>query len=81
MKAYSILAKEKDDLHLLIAGGDERDYLRKVKRWVEDCNLDQRVTFTGMLTGEDRLEAYAVGDIFVLPSYSENFGSMYSELH
>lgn len=74
IKAYSILAKEREDLHLLIVGNDEGGYLKKVKRWIRDYNLDKEVTFTGMLTGRDKLKAYAAGDIFVLPSYSENFG-------
>jgi glycosyltransferase involved in cell wall biosynthesis len=74
VKAYSVLAKEKNDLHLLIVGEGDSGYTRKVKKWIKNCRLQQRVTFTGMLIGEDKLEAYAVSDIFVLPSYSENFG-------
>ena len=29
--------------------------------------------FAGMLTGDDKLAAFAVADLFVLPSYSEGF--------
>jgi len=74
VKAYSALVKDKDSVHLLIVGGDEGGYIRKVKRWVSDYGIEQRVTFTGILTGNEKLEAYAGSDIFVLPSYSENFG-------
>ncbi len=41
---------------------------------VSECNLDHRVIFTGMLRGADRLIALADADLFVLPSYQENFG-------
>jgi glycosyltransferase involved in cell wall biosynthesis len=74
VQAYSILAKEKDNVHLMIVGNDEGGYIRKVKRWVREYGIEQRVTFTGILTGKEKLEAYAGSDIFVLPSYSENLG-------
>ena len=33
-----------------------------------------RVIFTGMLRGRERVEALVDADLFVLPSYQENFG-------
>jgi glycosyltransferase involved in cell wall biosynthesis len=33
-----------------------------------------KVTFSGILTGRQKLEAFTGSDVFVLPSYSENFG-------
>jgi glycosyltransferase involved in cell wall biosynthesis len=74
VKAYSRLVKERDDVHLLIVGSDEEGYGQKVKRWLNDEGVLERVTFTGMLLGKEKLEAFAGSDIFVLPSYSENFG-------
>ena len=38
-----------------------------------------KITFTGILTGVDKLHAFAGSDIFVLPSYSENFGIVVAE--
>ena len=97
VKAYSMIAKERDDVHLLIVGNDEEGYGEKVKGWIRAYGLgikdygvkeqagvrsqeskngspEERVTFTGMLTGKEKIEAFAGSDIFVLPSYSENFG-------
>ncbi len=88
VKAYAMLIKDRKDLHLFIVGPDEKGYSEKVKRWIrkygmnyidyglrdKDYGEDVQVTFTGMLTGKEKIEAYAASDIFVLPSYSENFG-------
>ena len=88
VKAYAMLAKEKDDVHLLIVGNDDGGYSKKVKKWLREYRInfvdygsgdgdyvnEAKVTFTGMLTGKEKIEAYAGSDIFVLPSYSENFG-------
>lgn len=88
IKSYAMIAGERDDVHLLIVGNDEGDYLKKVKKWLKRLRINYldyasgeegyvngaKVTFTGMLTGKKKLEAYKGSDIFVLPSYSENFG-------
>ncbi len=37
------------------------------------------IIFTGMLLGNDKIAAYRESDIFVLPSYSENFGMVVVE--
>jgi len=36
-------------------------------------DIVEKVTFTGMLTGKEKLAALSRADIFVLPSYSEGF--------
>lgn len=87
IKAYAMLAEERDDVHLLIVGNDEGDYIKKVKKWLKRLRINYldygfgrgyvdkaRVTFTGMLIGKEKIGAYKGSDIFVLPSYSENFG-------
>lgn len=73
-KAYSKLARERKDVHLLIVGPDEGGYGKKVRGWLEDESVLEQATFTGMLNGKEKIEAFAGSDIFVLPSYSENFG-------
>lgn len=72
--AYAKIAKERDDVHLFIVGNGSTRYTRKVKEWLKDYGLSDKSTFTGMLTGREKLEACYSSDVFVLPSYSENFG-------
>jgi glycosyltransferase involved in cell wall biosynthesis len=103
LKAYTMVARQSPDVHLLIAGNDESGYGLKVKKWVKQAGMkyvdrplsasaqhpaladrpvrasaqyphDASVTFTGILDDREKLVAYAGSDIFVLPSYSENFG-------
>ena len=76
VRAYAMLRKDIKDVHLLIVGIDDKNYSKKIKKWVRENQMDSNtdVTFTGMLTGKDKLRAYKACDIFVLPSYSENFG-------
>jgi glycosyltransferase involved in cell wall biosynthesis len=46
----------------------------QARTWLSERNLQDRATFTGMLTGDDKLGALQDAYVFVLPSYSENFG-------
>lgn len=73
--AYDKLRAIRQDVHLLIAGGDDGDgYANTVKLWVQERGLSECVTFAGRLDGKDKNDALAASDIFIMPSYSENFG-------
>ncbi len=72
--AFGELARRVSDAHLVIAGYDDEGYGVLVRRWLEAEGVLARVTFTGPLVGEDKLTAFCDCDLFVLPSYQENFG-------
>ena len=72
---FARLYSERKDIHLVIAGKDDGDgYESKVKSWVQDRGLNNAVSFVGLLTGKEKLKAFYGSDVFILPSYSENFG-------
>lgn len=73
-KALGRIAKERDDVHLVIAGPDNDGLKPKVEAWLDAEGVLDKTTFTGMLVGEAKLAALADADLFVLPSFSENFG-------
>lgn len=73
-KAFGQVAKERDDVHLVIAGPDNDALRPKVEAWLKAEGVLEKTTFTGMLVGEDKLAALADSDLFVLPSFTENFG-------
>ncbi|HEX8523538.1 MAG TPA: glycosyltransferase [Tepidisphaeraceae bacterium] len=59
---------------LVIAGPSSPDYQRQLEQQIRDLHLGNRVVFTGMLRGRERIEAFVAADLFVLPSRQENFG-------
>ncbi len=73
-KAFGEVAKERDDVHLVIAGPDNDALKPKVEAWLQAEGVLDKTTFTGMLVGETKLAALNDADLFVLPSFSENFG-------
>lgn len=77
--AFAEIIKKEPDAVLIIVGGDENGYGETVKKMVKENGLLSNVIFTGMLEGEDKAAAYSESDVFVLPSYSENFGMALAE--
>jgi glycosyltransferase involved in cell wall biosynthesis len=71
--AFARVARQRPDLHLVIAGPDDgqRD---AAGDWVAAEGMAARVTFVGLLDHRAKLAAFTDAAMFVLPSYSENFG-------
>ena len=63
---------------LRIVGPDNEGYLEEMKQLAATLKL-QRIEFTGPLTGTHKTQAYFDADLFVLPTYSENFGMTVAE--
>jgi glycosyltransferase involved in cell wall biosynthesis len=68
---------------LVIAGSDEgyhgrSGYLEKLKTMAIRLGLE-RIEFVGALYGEQKLQAMRNADLYVLPSYSENFAITVAE--
>lgn len=74
VKAFKALVKQRSDIFLVIAGPDYEGYAERIKTWLSKEGLLDKAIFTGMLSGEEKLAAFIDSDLFVLPSYSENFG-------
>ncbi|MFM6057177.1 MAG: glycosyltransferase, partial [Microcystis aeruginosa] len=64
------------DFHFVLAGGNpqDRDYENRIKNQIERSILGKNTTITGFVTGEVKNSLLARADLFVLPSYYENFG-------
>ncbi|HLL87741.1 MAG TPA: glycosyltransferase, partial [Tepidisphaeraceae bacterium] len=64
---------------LVLAGPDHDAYRSTVEAIIDQHGLTERAVWTGMLRGADKVQAYVDADLFVLPSYQENFGIVVAE--
>lgn len=67
------------DLPLVIAGNDDEGYRPRLERQVQRLGLTGRVHFAGPASDEHKWALYQGAQLFVLPSYSENFGIVVAE--
>jgi glycosyltransferase involved in cell wall biosynthesis len=66
-------------LTLLIAGNDDENYLPELKRLADGEGVAHRLQFVGSVSDEHKWALYESAEMFVLPSYSENFGNVVAE--
>lgn len=64
---------------LVLAGPDENGHQREVEHLAETLGIRSQVSFPGNLNDQQKWEWYGNADVFVLPSYSENFGIVVAE--
>lgn len=72
LPAFAALLKERDDCILVMAGPDD-GYLKEVQNFIVQHKLATQILLVGMLTGTEKLAAFADANVFALPSYSEGF--------
>jgi len=71
--------KDVPDLLLVIAGTDDEGYQKTLTRTALELGLLDRVRFLGPVSDQDKWPLYRNAEMFVLPSYSENFGNVVAE--
>jgi glycosyltransferase involved in cell wall biosynthesis len=64
---------------MLVAGPDEGGHRAKVEMLVRHAGLSGEWEFCGSLEGSKKRSAYENADLFILPTYSENFGIAVAE--
>lgn len=78
VNAWDSLASNWPNWKVRIVGDGDKTYIESLKRLIIKKNVTN-ITVEGPLYGEDKIEAYASCDLFVLPTYSENFGIVIAE--
>ncbi|TAE60336.1 MAG: glycosyltransferase [Nostocales cyanobacterium] len=79
--ALNQLLKMGFDFHFVLAGTNPQDpsYEDKIKDEITNSPLKECTTMTGFVTGKTKIGLLQTADLFVLPSYYENFGIAVAE--
>jgi glycosyltransferase involved in cell wall biosynthesis len=79
LQSLSQLAIQNQPFHLILAGSGEPEYVAELHRLVTRLNLTNQTSFVGFVNGEEKNLLLQGSDLFVLPSFSENFGLAIAE--
>ena len=79
IKAASILKKELDGYQIVIAGEGDASYIETLKQMVLQAEVQNIVSFAGGVYEEEKWKLFRKADVFVLPTFSENFGIAVAE--
>jgi len=74
LRAIAILTREKINTRLDVAGKGTNAYLCDLKELTASLGLTGQVVWHGQVDEADKVRIFSSADIFILPSYSENFG-------
>jgi len=64
---------------LEIAGPDEAGHQREVEKAIRQAGLENEIVLTGPVNDAGKRDAFARAELFILPSYTENFGMAIAE--
>ncbi|BAN35171.1 glycosyl transferase group 1 [Sulfuricella denitrificans skB26] len=79
IEAFSRVAKADPSLHLVMAGPDQIGWQAELEATSKLLGIAERITWTGMLSGDKKWGAYRAAVVFVLSSHQENFGIVVAE--
>lgn len=79
LEAIACLKDELEGYVVNIAGEGDKAYLEILKSKVRNLGIEKLVNFCGAVYGEDKWDLYRKSDLFILPTYSENFGLVVAE--
>ena len=78
LPSWTAIADEFKDWELIIAGPLIGEYPKTVQAMAENLGTP-RIKFVGQVLGEEKRELLSTASLFVLPTYSENFGIAVAE--
>ncbi|MBO9699682.1 MAG: glycosyltransferase [Sporocytophaga sp.] len=79
IKAFKKLSEQSSQKLLLLIAGEDEGEKGNLKNLIKALDLKDEVFLLPALYEEDKIKFLQVGDLFVLPSYNENFGIVVAE--
>ncbi|MBW4527504.1 MAG: hormogonium polysaccharide biosynthesis glycosyltransferase HpsP [Phormidium tanganyikae FI6-MK23] len=69
------------EFHFVLAGGNPQDpsYEAAIRDRIQSSSLKDKTSIVGFITGSEKTALLKTADLFVLPSYYENFGIAVAE--
>jgi glycosyltransferase involved in cell wall biosynthesis len=64
---------------MVIAGPDEGGHKKEVEAAIHQAGLQELFQFVGAVEGEAKINLYRNADLFILPTFTENFGIVVAE--
>jgi glycosyltransferase involved in cell wall biosynthesis len=79
IEAFALVADFDPLLHLVVAGPDQAGLQAQLQQRAAVLGISDRITWTGMLSGDLKWGAFHAAELFCLPSHQENFGIVVAE--
>jgi glycosyltransferase involved in cell wall biosynthesis len=80
INAWGEIAKDiRKDWQVKIVGNGEKDYILQLINLISKKDLSNEIKFIDPVFGKDKITIFKSADLFVLPTYSENFGIVVAE--
>lgn len=79
IEAFARVARAHPDVGLVMAGPDAHGLTAELKALARAHQVSERVSWLGMLEGDDKWGAFYASEALALPSHQENFGVVVAE--
>lgn len=77
--AWKEIYTEFPDWRVVVAGNGDEGYISKLKGLITERKLNGSMKIIPPLFGQDKFNLYKESSLFILPTYSENFGMVIAE--
>jgi glycosyltransferase involved in cell wall biosynthesis len=74
LHGFAELRATRADVVLIVAGNGDEKFVARLHKQAEELGVQRDVVWAGFVQGEEKRALFAVSDVFILSSYSENFG-------
>jgi len=74
LSSFAAVRAQMTSVVLVLGGNGEERFVEQLRRQAAQLGIKRDIIWAGFLDGKDKKSVIAEADIFVLPSYSENFG-------
>jgi len=74
LEAFACVRQKWPDALLILAGSGDPKWIATLRAQADELGIASGVHWAGFLAGEEKWSAFSSAEVFVLPSFSENFG-------